>query len=82
MKLYGRVARHMDVRLCSTGALGFYLMYRFHYTHQWDNTPHFINNASWFNVKLLIESTSQHAISRYEQVISNRLYHSAMKNVC
>ncbi|KAG7367334.1 centromere DNA-binding like protein [Nitzschia inconspicua] len=32
LKLYGRVARHKNVNLCSIGALGFYLMYRFHYT--------------------------------------------------
>ncbi|KAG7337517.1 centromere DNA-binding like protein [Nitzschia inconspicua] len=28
LKLYGRVARHKNVNLCSIGALGFYLMYR------------------------------------------------------
>jgi hypothetical protein len=43
LKLYGRVGRHKNVNLCPIGALGFYLLYRFHYTIPSD----FSDNESW-----------------------------------
>jgi hypothetical protein len=54
--LYGRVMRHKKVTLCPIGALGFYLLSRFHFTQE---TLNFSCNASWFDVKLLVEQGSK-----------------------
>jgi len=53
--LYGRVMRHKDVRLCAIGALGFYLLAKFHVSGE---VLDFSSNQSWFNVKLLVESST------------------------
>ena len=36
-KLYGRAARHRDVRVCAIGGLSFYLMYRFLVSHEFED---------------------------------------------
>ncbi|KAG7362818.1 centromere DNA-binding like protein [Nitzschia inconspicua] len=83
LKLYGRVARHKNVNLCSIGALGFYLMYRFHYTGEWDNPPDFLDSKSWFDTKLLIASDSRRGSpSNHNQRISDKSYAKAIKKVC
>ncbi|KAG7336496.1 centromere DNA-binding like protein [Nitzschia inconspicua] len=83
LKLYGRVARHKNVNLCSIGALGFYLMYRFHYTGEWDNPPDFLDNKSWFDTKLLIASDSRRGSPlNHTQRISDKSYAKAIKKVC
>ena len=50
--LYGRAIRHREPQLCSIGALGFYLMARFHVTDEIDCID-FSDNATWFNRKIL-----------------------------
>ena len=56
--LYGRATRHRDVRLCSVGALVFYLGYRFDITEEFKNftVDDWCNNKKWFDVKLLADA--------------------------
>lgn len=54
--LYGRVFRHKQVEQCPFGALGLYLLSRFHCA---DEEIDFSSNQSWFDVKLLIEAGSK-----------------------
>ena len=50
--VFGRIMRHRDPRLCGVGALGLYLMLRFHVTEE-PKLFNFFDNESWFNVKLI-----------------------------
>jgi hypothetical protein len=52
--VWGRAMRHMNVNMCSIGALGFYLMSRFKVTGE---TCGFAQNKSWLNRKLLVSQT-------------------------
>jgi hypothetical protein len=54
LKLFGRVCRHKDVNMCSYGALGFWLLYRFHCTGEMDTPPDFTSNEDWFDIKVLV----------------------------
>jgi hypothetical protein len=73
--LYGRVLRHRQVELCPIGALGFYLMSRFHLA---DEKVDFSSNQSWFNVKLLVECGSKTP----EVSVSDQTYAKNMKGIC
>ena len=80
LKLYGRVARHKEVNMCPIGALGFYLMYRFSTTNEFDGDriPDFTSNEAWFDIKLLVESNTQD----FKKSIKNTSYAQAVKAAC
>ena len=59
MKLHGCVGRHKNVLQCPIGAKGFYFLIRFQVTNEFAFVPNFHNNASWFDMKLLIDSTTK-----------------------
>jgi hypothetical protein len=54
---YGRATRHKDVFQCAVGALGFYLLERFHVTGEFEdhNRPDFRENKEWFDIKVLVK---------------------------
>jgi len=47
--------RSKDVRNCSVGAFGFYLLMRFTLTGEMENPPDFTINSNWFDIKLLVD---------------------------
>ena len=51
--IYGRVMRHKEANLCLIGAIGLYLLSRFHLNSE---NLNFFSNSTWFNVKLLVEN--------------------------
>ena len=76
LKLFGRVARHKDPRLCAVGAKAFYLLYRFDVTGEFtdDCEVDFTDNKSWFDIKLLVDGQS----SDFTKAIKNVTYSDAM----
>ncbi len=66
--------RHKDVEFCAMGALGLYLLARFHWA---DETIDFTSNHSWFDVKLLIEAGSKTPTI----LITDSTYRNAMVKV-
>ncbi len=58
-KQYGRSMRHKDVRRCSVGAFGFYLLFRFHKSGEMDDCrrPNFAVNKEWYDIKILTDGT-------------------------
>ena len=52
---FGRATRHKDVFQCAIGALGFYLLFRFDGTGEFNEVPDFTENKAWFDKKLLVE---------------------------
>ena len=82
IKLFGRVARHVDPQLCAVGSLGFYLMYRFHHSGEMTQTGpdavDFCVNSTWFDKKLLAEYKS----SSSSKTMSNRTYATAINDAC
>ena len=73
--LYGRVMRHANVKLCAIGALGFYHLARFHISGEIFD---FSSNEKWFNVKLLVESSSANT----KVCVSIQTYAKAMRSIC
>ena len=73
--LYGRVMRHKDFNLCVIGALGFYLFARFQISCE---SLDFSSNEKWFEVKLLIESSSPDNTKS----VNNQTYAKAMRSAC
>ena len=73
-KLYGRMARNFDVNVCPIGALGFYLLYRFHNSNEMDGVD-FCDNISWFNTKLLTTYNS----TDNTKCIKDKTYAAAVK---
>ena len=59
--IYVRGLRHKDARLCHIGTLGLWLMTRFHVYNEMEGI-NFIDNKSWFNIKLII-STHDHNVN-------------------
>jgi len=55
VKIFGRAMRHKDVRMCACGALGFWLLHRFHKTGEMDSPPDWLKNEDWFDVKVLVD---------------------------
>ena len=72
--LYGRVIRHKNPFYCPIGALGFYLLSRFHLA---DETLDFSSNRTWFDNELLVESGSKNSVDG----IKDRTFRKAMKEV-
>ena len=59
VKLFGRVGRHIDPSMCSIGAQGFYLMYRFEQSNEMYPIPDFCNNESWYGIKILTDANTK-----------------------
>jgi Centromere DNA-binding protein complex CBF3 subunit, domain 2 len=54
-KLFGRLCHHKDVCMCGFGALGFYLLYRFECTGEFEkSTVDFTKAEEWFDIKMLV----------------------------
>ena len=49
---FGKMMRHLNVKICAVGALAFWLYARFMVTSEHEKFD-FTNNTSWFNIKLL-----------------------------
>ena len=47
--------RHKDVRLCTIGGLGLWLLSRCHATKELENID-FSINSNWFNIKCLVST--------------------------
>ena len=72
------MARNFDVNLYPVGgALGFYLLYRFHYSNEMTDID-FCDNSAWFNIKLLSIFNSQDNT----KIMKDKTYAAAVKNVC
>jgi hypothetical protein len=58
-KQYGRSMRHKDVRECSIGAFGLYLLFRFAVSGEMDDghRPDFAINKEWFDIKILSDGS-------------------------
>jgi hypothetical protein len=59
VKLFGRVGRHINPSMCSIGAQGFYLMYRFEQSNEMHPIPDFCNNESWYGIKILTDANTK-----------------------
>ena len=68
---------HKNVNLCASGALGLYLLARFHQTSEADGIQ-FKNNKRWFSIKLLIDSHGRDNT----KAASDQAYYSSMKDAC
>jgi Centromere DNA-binding protein complex CBF3 subunit, domain 2 len=54
-KLFGRLCCHKYVCMCGFGALGFYLLYRFECTGEFEkSTVDFTKAEEWFDIKMLV----------------------------
>lgn len=80
-KLYGRVLRHKNPELCAFGSLGFYLFYRFHFTHEMEPPPDFTENKAWFDMKLMIDATRVNRANNTTHV-SDQGYAKVIKKAC
>ena len=81
LKLYGRVTRHKEAKLCAVGALGFYLLYRFEKTLEFSPPPDFTDNNQWFDWKLLVDLQAGQD-HRYSKRLSDKCYSQLMKTAC
>lgn len=79
-KLYGRAMRAKDVRLCSLGALGFYLLSRFALTGEFEDgkCPDFTDNKAWYDIKLLVAFGNGAAANGYTKEMKNTSYYKSM----
>lgn len=81
--LYGRAARHKDVRLCSVGGNAFYLAARFHVTREWDHWQNtdWLDRKKWYEIKYITnmenrqdrDLTSELSPSTYSNAIKEAL---------
>lgn len=71
--------RHADVRKCAVGVMGFYLLFRFHFSREMDdgNRPDFCKNEEWFNVKILTDGTRENK----EKEMQKKTYTNEVKNI-
>ena len=78
-RLYGRSTRHSNPKLCSVGALAFYLQLRFRLTEEFRNfsLDDWLDNSKWFKVKLLVDIQSHD----YEKEMKNNCYGKAIEKV-
>lgn len=55
--LYGRAARHKDVRLCAVNGFAFYMGLRLEVSKEFEDFPKekWLSNKEWFNIKLLTD---------------------------
>jgi hypothetical protein len=58
-KQFGRSMHHKDVRRCSVGAFGFYLLFRFQKSGEMEDhcRPNFGKNKEWYDIKILTDGT-------------------------
>ena len=79
-KIFSRSIRHKDVFLCGTGALAFYLFFRFHHTKEFDppNVPDFTDSKQWFDIKTLV---ALHDPDSYTKGIADTNYSTYIKTV-
>jgi len=78
-KLFGRVARNVNVTLCPVGAVGMYLYYRFLSSKEMSNsTIDFTKNESWFDRKFVLEYRSKTP----EKKMSNTTYRRSIERAC
>jgi hypothetical protein len=58
-QLFGRSMHHKDMRRCSVGVFGFYLLFHLHKSGELDDCccPNFGVNKDWFNIKILTDGT-------------------------
>ena len=77
-KLFGRMMRHRDVRVCGLGAFAMYLALRFYVTQEFQDYPltNWLDNEKWFDVKLLVDGYS----NDYTKKIKNNSYGKAVKD--
>jgi Centromere DNA-binding protein complex CBF3 subunit, domain 2 len=68
---------HKSVNLCAIGALGLYLLARFHQTSKADGIQ-FKHNKKWFSIILLIDSHGRNNTKS----VSDQEYNSSMKDAC
>ena len=68
---------HKNVNLCAIGALGLYLLARFHQISKADGIQ-FKNNKKWFSIILLIDSCGRDNT----KAVSDQAYYSSMKDAC
>jgi len=62
-KLFGRAMRHREVEICPISALALYLWYRLDVDGEWaDERPDFLDNHSWFFIKLLVSATTDERV--------------------
>ena len=81
LKIFGRMGRNFDVNVCPVGALGFYLMYRFHHSRELNddkNPVDWTDNSMWFNIKLLTE----YGRADNTVCINDSTYATAVKKIC
>jgi len=79
VKLFGRVARHVDPTSCAIGSIVLYLLYRFHVTKEMDNEEiDFFVNESCFDIKFITEIR----LKDMRKSISNSTYYQAIKKAC
>ena len=78
--LYSWALRAKDVCLCTLGALGFYLLWRFDMTCEFVEPPDFTLNESWFDIKLLVDSSC--TIGDNTSIMSDKSYGDAVKEIC
>jgi Centromere DNA-binding protein complex CBF3 subunit, domain 2 len=78
--LYGRAARHKDVRLCSVGGNAFYLASRFHVTREWDRweDSNWLDKKKWYEIKYLTNMENQGDCDLKSELSSNT-YLNAIK---
>lgn len=77
--IYGRLIRHKNVNMCGMGALGLYLMLRFHVTKELEEID-FTDNSKWFDIKLLVD---RHAgdLESLSRSVSDQYYATSIKSV-
>lgn len=78
--IYGRAMRHRIPEMCPIGAKALYLMFRFKVTGEMDPPPDFTSNEAWFDIKLLVDSTSTRASNTTS--VSDQYYAKTIKQVC
>ena len=52
MKIFGCSCCHRNPCMCPYGAIGIYLLWRFHTTNEMDPPYDFLDPAAWFNIKV------------------------------
>ena len=75
--IFGRAMRNKKVTNCPIGAYGFYLMYRFHLSKEFDCPPDFTSNENWFDMKVLTDGSP----TTVNKGIGDQVYGGAMKEV-
>ena len=79
VKLYGRVARHVNVSNCPVGSIAFYLFYRFEVTKEMDDPGiDFFDNSTWFDIKFITDIRCHDRT----KILENKTYSTAIDRTC